>query len=520
MTMSQRILQALLVLLIMEGRLAAAADWFVETTGNDGNDCTAPGPSSACLTIQAAIDKASPGDTIHVAAGTYAEPAPGPLAITKTLTLLGEQSGVDARVRIGPESVVTDPEGTAVMADEVVVDGFTIQESTAGSTGFGIWMGAATAGTQILNDVIQDNVIGIGLSNSGALRALIRHNLIQNNNQPGSASGTGIYTDQFVSAGALKNVLIEENAFIGNDDAGIDVSNTDPDNGVSGLEVSTNSFDANGRAVVLFNTFRSSIHGNQITNSTYALSAAIRVLDNNRNLSIVGNDLMTGVFHAIRLSDLDLVDPGNPSPSANVVIHENNIAFFAGEGLLVDPGSHVGTVNAECNWWNSPTGPMNDGNPTGTGEGVAGDADFTPWLVAPAPGGGCVGGVPSTPGRVTGGGQVASDSSNARAQATFGFEARCCAPTGNLEYNDHQAGVRIKSESVGGLSCPTIPGSRHASFNGVTVVIRSTGTTTELVTVDVDDCGEPGKSDTFGISTTSYSNGPSTLAGGNIQIHQ
>ncbi len=171
--------------------MGAAADWFVETTGNDGNHCTAPGPSSACQTIQAAIDKASPGDTIHVAAGTYPEPAAGPLAISKTLTLLGEQSGVDARGRVGPESVLADPEGTVVVANDVVIDGFTIQESTADFTGFGVWMGAATAGTQILNDVIQDNIIGIGLSNTGASRALIRHNLIQNNNQPGPWDRTG-----------------------------------------------------------------------------------------------------------------------------------------------------------------------------------------------------------------------------------------------------------------------------------------------------------------------------------------
>src|SRR6185503_10064084 len=80
-------------------------------------------------------------------------------------------------------------------------------------------------------------------------------------------------------------------------------------------------------------------------------------------------------------------------------------------GLTVDavPSGHVGTVNAECNWWNSATGPMNLTNPGGTGEEVVGDADFTPWLTSPAPSGACVGGVPSTPGKVTGGGQIQGD---------------------------------------------------------------------------------------------------------------
>ena len=51
-------------------------------------------------------------------------------------------------------------------------------------------------------------------------------------------------------------------------------------------------------------------------------------------------------------------------------------------------------------------------------------------------------------------------------------------------------------------------------------VIRSTGTSTEDFTVEVDDCGEPGTMDMFGIETETYSNGPSVLIGGNIQIHR
>jgi hypothetical protein len=396
-------------------------------------------------------------------------------------------------------------------------------------------------GTQILNNIIQNNIVGIGL---GASKVLIQFNQIQNNNQSGAATGDGIYTDQYISVGPLKNVLIQENAFSGNTTAGIDVSNTDAANGVSDLDVSTNSFDLNGRAVLLFNTHTSSFHNNSVTNSAEAASAAVRILDNNTDLSILNNDLVTGAGHAIRISFLGFVG----GPSSGVAIHENNIgvvgpASFAGDGLLVDSGGHVGTVNAECNWWGSSTGPTNTNNPGGTGEEVAGDADFTPWLFAPAPGGPCVGGLPPTPGKVTGGGQIDGDPvfsplgdllsipavipnlANPQAQSTFGFVVKCCPATGNLEYNDHQEDVRIKATSISGLFISNGPcgANTHATFTGTAKVTRPTGTTTQDFSVDVDDCGEPGRSDTFGIKTFGappYSAGPSTLIGGNIQIHK
>src|SRR2546426_12034632 len=206
-------------------------------------------PSIAYPTIQSAVNDVT-CNPINVAAGTYPEPtAPGPLTIFRTVTLLGAQSGIDARGRVGLESIVTDPQGTYVTANNVVIDGFTFENSTNGSfTGYGIAMGAGTSGTHVLNNIIQLNIAGIALSNApGGSQAVIRHNQIQNNNVLGPASGDGIYTDQFVSGGEGQNSLVEENAFIGNDDAGIDVSNTDAANGVFGLDISTNSFNLNAR---------------------------------------------------------------------------------------------------------------------------------------------------------------------------------------------------------------------------------------------------------------------------------
>jgi hypothetical protein len=284
--------------------------------------------------------------------------------------------------------------------------------SVAAFTGYGIWLNPNISGTQILNNIIQNNIVGIGLANSGASQAVIWHNLIRNNTRPGGASGSGIYTDEFVGGPTVRKVLIEENSFIGHAGTGgaINISNTDfvtgtGAGGVFDLQVLSNLFDMNSRAFVLFNTRDSTFDDNTITNSTYVGSADVRLFDNNSGLLFTNNNLRGGPGHAIRFSAFF------GSPSADVQFHENNIEVYVLTGLTVDPLSHLGTVNAECNWWNSSSGPVNPNNPMGTGEEVVGDADYTPWLTAPAPEGPCTG-LPNTPGKVTGGGQILGDPSS------------------------------------------------------------------------------------------------------------
>src|SRR5207249_4673902 len=150
-------------------------------------------------------------------------------------------------------------------------------------------------------------------------------------------------------------------------------------------------------------------------------------------------------------------------------VNENNLdVTIANFGIAVDPALSTAypalTVDGTCDWWGDASGP----GPVGPGAGsrVTPNVDYTPWLIAPAPGGACLGGVPSTPGKVTGGGQIDTDPifsplgdllsvpalipslADPMAEATFGFVVKCCPETGNLEYNDHAMDVRIKVQSI------------------------------------------------------------------------
>ncbi len=77
-----------------------------------------------------------------------------------------------------------------VTANDVTIDGFTIEGTEAdigAGPGAGVLMAPSIAGTHVLNNVIQNNVTGIYLSNNSNTDAcLIQHNLIQNNFEAGN----------------------------------------------------------------------------------------------------------------------------------------------------------------------------------------------------------------------------------------------------------------------------------------------------------------------------------------------
>ena len=243
--------------------------------------------------------------------------------------------------------------------------------------GAGIVLGAGHAGAHVLNNKIHDNVVGLFLANNSATdQGIIRRNLFCNNTQPGSSSGHGIYSDQFVAGGPIRNVLIDSNNFVNNDGSaagtwGIGISNTDEANSNTNLQVMNNTFDSASpasRGMYFYSTHSSSIEGNSITNKT---NYAIGLFGADDGITIECNAIQNNTGRGIYVSQ-DVA-----TPDSNVSVNYNNISGNTVAGLAVDPSSYSGVLNAEANWWGSATGPTIASNPGGTGD-IIDDAEA--WL--------------------------------------------------------------------------------------------------------------------------------------------
>jgi len=520
----------------LPGLLAIAAAFLSLGVGT-AQAATCIVPSGSYPTIQSAVADLS-CDPINVAAGLYAEQ----VTIGRTLTLNGAQANVDARTgRLFPtgESIIDHPCGPVqIQADKVVINGFTIQGSTLPDPCFlsGIWSNPGFSGTQgghqILNNIVQNNISGIELDSTCQFPTLVRHNLIRNNSNPGPGSGNGIQTNF-----GLCNAQIDSNRFSGDSSSSVLVL------GGSDITVSNNELVAlTPESISFLGVSNSTISGNVSTGSTNA--STIDLFGGNSSVTVTSNRLVNG--NRAIVVDNPFSSFGVP-PNSDIAAHLNCIQGNTLAGMEVDLSAYPTSppLNAENNWWGSPSGPTNPANPTGTGDRVIdpdNNVDFMPWLTIPPAG--CLQ-VQNTPGKATGGGKIQSDptgldlilelgtlliqqSSNPASvgsQATFGFVVSCCNPKGNLEYNDHQANVTIKAISIETFVISTsavCPTGKHAQFKGQANETRTTGKQQVGFTVDIDDCGEPGSStaggtDMFNIQTFDYmAGGP--LIGGNIQI--
>lgn len=321
----------------------------------------------AFASIQEGIDHVLAGGTVNVGAGVYNEK----ITVNKSVNLLGAQAGVDARDgRPGANESVLDGLGGStplyVTSSNVTIDGFTIQGNTSGNQfGYGVLLGAGTSGSHVLNNIIQDNIIGLGLANNSALnQTVIQNNLFRNNNNPGPAGGNAIYSDEYVAGGAMTNVLIDANRFEGHDDAALNLSATVPGS-QSHITFSNNDVVNNGRAAFLFNVVDSTFNNNVVSGSTFAASADFRIFGGVQNVYFTENLLSDGAGDAFRVSG---------SSNQDLRINGNSMTGYTGDGIEVVNGAYTGApLDATGNWWGASTA-------AGVATEVKGNVDFMPFL--------------------------------------------------------------------------------------------------------------------------------------------
>ena len=296
--------------------------------------------------IQDAVNDSRRGDTIKVAPGLYEES----VTVDKKLTITGFFAPSNRAGDYDPASdpdraSIVDPLGPAtvgfnLVANDIVVQGFTVGNFDDDADSVGILTGNSTTGNKIRNNVIQDNSIGIYLNsstasnNNGSSKSTqVIGNTIRDNNAEGAAAGSGIYSDQ-----GLRNAKISGNRFFGHQNVAINLTGGTVQNPLiqSKITISGNVLQDDS-TIRLVNTRDSSVIGNV---SDGALFNGIELAGGNSKVTIKGNVLRDGGDGTEETgggyTGINLVPDffGNAlGPNERITIQGNVVTGFSGSGI-------------------------------------------------------------------------------------------------------------------------------------------------------------------------------------------
>jgi len=414
----------------------AGGPWYVKPDGNDSNDCLSW--DTACQTIQAAVNKASAGDTIYVAAGTYQEQ----VVINKNLTLQGAgatsttiKAPASPRAFKFPESsawwepVVIAFGGTETGGQisgsgvvTVTISGFTVDGNnrvpTSGRRSAGILLrnvegtiasntvqkmyvdGAETFGIIAYGDsdvVIDGNKVSGyargGITANGDLldETPDPHAVIKNNIVTGPGLGVSVTwapNGIQIGWGATGQILtntVRANGWPGTEwtGSGIIIAGSEgvlvQGNTVTGNEtgISVTGDNYFGSGLVAKNT---TIKNNTVSGNTYG----ILLQDRTEGTLIEGNTITGQEYEGIDICEFYGIPPTGTVIRNNAIYGNNTKDDPTSGGLWVkNTITTPRAVIAESNWWGDETGPYHeDDNPSGQGDAIiakSGVVDFEPW---------------------------------------------------------------------------------------------------------------------------------------------
>jgi hypothetical protein len=308
--------------------------WYVATTGSDSNEGTEASPF---LAIQHAVGAASTGDTIHVAAGTYAEVSQ--TIIDKDLNIIG-----------------ANKDTTIIKRDT----GFT------GNYFFRVNSGEFNLSGATLDG--EGNLYGGVRYAAGTSTGTIDNNIIKNIVAP-SYTGFGVvaYGDDVVVSNNIFTNIGRVGVWVGGDN-GLVTGNTYTGKGAIdcldyGIEVGYG-----GTATITDNTITNCLGVASSDGSTSAAILVTTYYGAGTTATITGNTL-TGNTGGIGVGY-------DESDTSTVVAHYNNI--YGNTDYGIDTTAPV--VDALYNWWGDETGPSHDFNLGGQGDAVSDSVDFSPWL--------------------------------------------------------------------------------------------------------------------------------------------
>ena len=326
-------------------------------------------PAAAIGTIQAAIDAASPGDTIIVADGIYAEA----ITIGKANLTLQSESPEGAIIR---PTTMSHWSGAVIYisADGVTVDGFEIDGTTVAKNGI---LGWETSGLTIKNNKIHGAVYdwdGCGIllfswGNSGT----VYNNLIQDN----EVYDTGRMGIMVMDYGPNIYTVTSSNVITGN--TVHDVWKVAWGDGGGGIQINV------GKDCSITNNEVYDVRNGQRGIYMFGSAAGNTITGNTLRDNAIGIQLWISGEQPT-----PYINWGGETPTSPQV-HYNNIYDNSSYGAISTniQGTPM-VMDATNNWWGHASGPSGEfgrvnkaGKVIGKGDAVSANVDWDPWLPQP-----------------------------------------------------------------------------------------------------------------------------------------